>query len=130
LATDAIIGTFQPFSAAGTSYVLLHHVMGSAGGARGVWAYVEGGMGALSEAIATSAKAKGVEILLNASIEEILVANGRISGVRLEGGEVVHASRVASGVGAHLTFEKRWIPPISQGHSGEQCTTSITPVPR
>ena len=37
LATDAIIGTFQPISAPGTGYVLLHHVMGSAGGARGVW---------------------------------------------------------------------------------------------
>ena len=50
LATDAIIGTFQPISAPGTAYVLLHHVMGAAGGARGVWGYVEGGMGALTRA--------------------------------------------------------------------------------
>ncbi|MGH8482633.1 MAG: phytoene desaturase family protein, partial [Nevskiaceae bacterium] len=52
LATDAIIGTFQPISAPGTAYVLLHHVMGRAGGARGVWGYVEGGMGALTQALA------------------------------------------------------------------------------
>src|SRR5262245_8101770 len=51
LATDAVIGTFQPISAPGTAYVLLHHVMGMAGGARGVWGYVEGGMGALTQAI-------------------------------------------------------------------------------
>ena len=110
LATDAIIGTFQPYSAPGTSYVLLHHVMGAAGGARGVWAYVEGGMGALSEAIASSAKAKGVEIRVNESIEEILVANGKTTGVRLTGGEVINTSSVASSVDPHLTFEKMLDP--------------------
>ncbi len=106
LATDAIIGTFQPYSAPGTAYVLLHHVMGSAGGARGVWAYVEGGMGALSEAMAASAREQGVEIRVNAAIEEIQAANGRIMGVRLAGGEVIQAKRVASSVDPHLTFEK------------------------
>ncbi len=111
LATDAIIGSFQPYSAPGSSYVLLHHVMGEAGGARGVWAYVEGGMGALSDAIAASAQEQGVEIRLNESIEEIQVADGRITGVRLEGGEVIQASRVASSVDPHLTFEKM-IDPI------------------
>src|SRR5690606_35601821 len=57
LATDAIIGNFQPISAPGTAYVLLHHVMGSAGGARGVWGYVQGGMGGLTQAMAKSAEA-------------------------------------------------------------------------
>jgi phytoene dehydrogenase-like protein len=110
LATDAIIGTFQPYSAPGTSYVLLHHVMGAAGGARGVWAYVEGGMGALSDAMAASARAEGVEIRLNEAVEKIEVADGQITGVRLEGGEVIHARRVASSVDAHLTFEKMMDP--------------------
>ncbi|MGQ0529900.1 MAG: phytoene desaturase family protein, partial [Panacagrimonas sp.] len=55
LATDAIIGSFAPPSAPGSGYVLLHHVMGMAGGARGVWGYVEGGMGALTQAMARSA---------------------------------------------------------------------------
>lgn len=106
LATDAIIGTFQPYSAPGTSYVLLHHVMGAAGGARGVWAYVEGGMGALSDAIAASALAKGVEIRLNESIDEIQVDNGQVTGVRLASGEVIQTRRIGSSVDAHLTFEK------------------------
>ena len=35
LATDAIIGAFAPPSAPGTAYVLLHHILGTAGGARG-----------------------------------------------------------------------------------------------
>jgi len=110
LATDAIIGTFQPYSAPGSSYVLLHHVMGAAGGARGVWAYVEGGMGALSEAIASSAREKGVDIRLDSAIEEILVSKGRITGVRLTGGEEIRARTVGSCVDAHLTFEKLMDP--------------------
>jgi phytoene dehydrogenase-like protein len=110
LATDAIIGTFQPYSAAGTSYVLLHHVMGAAGGARGVWAYVEGGMGALSEAIASSAKEQGVEIRIETAIEEILVEGDRVTGVRLENGEIVKTRRIASSVDPHLTFEKMLSP--------------------
>ena len=42
LATDAIIGAFLSISSPGSAYVLLHHVMGEAGGARGVWGYVQG----------------------------------------------------------------------------------------
>jgi phytoene dehydrogenase-like protein len=106
LATDAIIGTFQPISAPGTAYVLLHHVMGQAGGARGVWGYVEGGMGALTQAMANSAQDAGVEIRCGASVSEILVTNGRVRGVRLESGEELTARRVASNLDAHLTFEK------------------------
>ena len=33
LATDAVIGAFASISQPGTAYVLLHHVMGTAGGA-------------------------------------------------------------------------------------------------
>ena len=106
LATDAVIGTFQPISAPGTAYVLLHHVMGSAGGARGVWGYVEGGMGGLSQALARAAEAAGVEIRLKSPVEEITVAGGAVSGVRLAGGEHLPARRVASNVDAHHTFER------------------------
>ena len=106
LATDAIIGTFQPISAPGTAYVLLHHVMGSAGGARGVWGYVEGGMGALSNAIARSAQVQGVEIRCDAEVERIRITNGRTTGVRLASGEEISARRVASCLNPHLTFER------------------------
>ncbi len=106
LATDAIIGNFQPVSAPGTAYVLLHHVMGSAGGARGVWGYVEGGMGALSNAIAASAKSRGVDIRTNAAVEAITVSGKQVKGVRLADGQEFQARRVASNVDAHLTFDK------------------------
>ncbi len=106
LATDAIIGSAQPISAPGGAYVLLHHVMGSAGGARGVWGYVEGGMGGLSQAMARSAEENGVEIRLNVAVEHIQVESGRATSVRLNNGEQFSARRIASSVDAHLTFEK------------------------
>lgn len=43
-------------------YVLLHHVMGGLEGMQGAWGYVQGGMGALSDAIASSATAYGASI--------------------------------------------------------------------
>jgi phytoene dehydrogenase-like protein len=45
LATDAVIGAMVSPRQNGSAYVLLHHVMGEAAGKKGVWAYVEGGMG-------------------------------------------------------------------------------------
>jgi phytoene dehydrogenase-like protein len=51
LATDAIIGAFLSISSPGSAYVLLHHVMGEAGGARGVWGFVQGGMGGLANSL-------------------------------------------------------------------------------
>src|SRR5437870_11437506 len=59
LSTDAIIGAMATPSMPGTAYVLFHHVMGQCDRVRGVWGYVRGGMGALSDAIAASAKEKG-----------------------------------------------------------------------
>ena len=56
ISTDAIIGAFATPSMPGTAYVLFHHVMGECDGVRGVWGYVRGGMGALSNAIAAAAQ--------------------------------------------------------------------------
>lgn len=44
------------------SYVLLHHVMGELDGKQGAWAFVFGGMGAVSDALAKSALSYGAEI--------------------------------------------------------------------
>lgn len=106
LATDAIIGTFQPISAPGTAYVLLHHVMGSAGGARGVWGYVEGGMGSLTQAMAKACEEAGVTIQTDAEVESIQIVDGKARGVALTSGQQLRAERVVSNVDAHLTFEK------------------------
>jgi phytoene dehydrogenase-like protein len=106
LATDAIIGAFDSISSPGTAYVLLHHVMGEAGGARGVWGYVEGGMGGLADALEKACRDLRVDIQREAEVGRIAVVDGAVRGVLLEGGGVIEAPVVASSVDAHLTFER------------------------
>jgi phytoene dehydrogenase-like protein len=104
LATDAIIGAFASPSMPGTAYVLFHHVMGETNGKRGVWAYVKGGMGGLTQALAKAATDLGVEIRTNAEVKKIIVRDGAINGVTLRDGNEFEALRVASGVDCNVTF--------------------------
>ena len=106
LATDAIIGAMASPSMPGTAYVLFHHVMGECDGARGVWGYVRGGMGGISNAIAAAAREKGAEIRTNAEVAKILVKDGAVRGVALADGTEILAPRVASGLDANVTFLK------------------------
>ncbi len=104
LATDAVIGANGGPRSPGTAYILLHHVMGSVAGHRGLWGFVRGGMGGVSNAIADSARSRGVEIRTKAGVEHIKIANGRARGVVLEGGEEIDASMVISNLTPQLTF--------------------------
>jgi phytoene dehydrogenase-like protein len=104
LATDAIIGAMASPSMPGTAYVLFHHVMGECDGVRGVWGYVRGGMGGISNAIAAAARERGAEIRTGAEVSRILVKNGAVRGVALADGTEIRAPRVASGVDANVTF--------------------------
>jgi phytoene dehydrogenase-like protein len=106
IATDAIIGAFMAPSMPGTAYVLFHHVMGETNGKRGVWSYVRGGMGALTQALAAAARDLGVDIRTQAEVTSILTRRGRVTGVALANGDEFDAKRVASSVDCHLTFEK------------------------
>jgi phytoene dehydrogenase-like protein len=104
LATDGVIGANGGPRSPGTAYILLHHVMGSVGGHRGLWGFVRGGMGAVSNAIAASAKSRGAEIRTNAGVTQIKVSNGRAKGVVLESGEEIETSMVISNLTPQLTF--------------------------
>src|SRR5438093_5314481 len=86
LATDAIIGAMAAPSMPGTAYVLFHHVMGECDGVRGVWGYVRGGMGRISEALAAAASGRGAEVRVNAPVGRRLVRDGRAHGVALDDG--------------------------------------------
>src|SRR5438094_100135 len=106
LATDAIIGAMASPSMPGTAYVLFHHVMGEAGGTRGVWAYMRGGMGGITQALAGAARNLGAEIRCEAEVQRILVRDGRAQGVALANGDELHAPLVASNADANVTFLK------------------------
>ena len=57
---DGIVGNFNSPYAPGSAYVLLHHVFGEVNGKKGVWAHAIGGMGAITQAMAKCAAARGV----------------------------------------------------------------------
>jgi phytoene dehydrogenase-like protein len=104
LATDGVIGANGGPRSPGTAYILLHHCMGGVAGHRGLWGFVRGGMGAVPEAIAASARAKGAEIRTSAAVSKILVRSGRVTGVVLASGEEIDAPVVASNLDPKLTF--------------------------
>lgn len=47
------------------SYTLLHHVIGGIEQYKGAWAYPKGGMGAVSDAISSSAESYGAHLFTN-----------------------------------------------------------------
>ncbi len=104
MSASGIIGTFQGVRSPGTAYVLLHHYMGEIDGAFRAWGIPRGGTGGISEAIASAARAAGVEIRTEAPVARIDVRNGRANGVVLESGEEIAAGTVLSSVDSHVTF--------------------------
>ena len=106
MASAGIIGTALGVHSPGSSYILLHHVMGDVDGSIGAWGLARGGMGAISNAIAGALKEHGGEIRTNAGVEQILVKNGKATGVVLEGGEEIYARIVVSNLDAKRTFTK------------------------
>ncbi len=90
----------------GTAYVLFHHVMGETNGKRGVWGYVRGGMGGLTQALAKAAQSVGVTIRCEAEVSRILTKDGAIRGVALANGDEFLAPVVASNADACVTFTK------------------------
>jgi phytoene dehydrogenase-like protein len=104
LATDGVIGANGGPRSAGTAYILLHHCMGSVAGHRGLWGFVRGGMGAVSEAIAGSARDKGAEIRTAAPVRCVLMRGGKAAGVVLENGDEFYAPVVASNCDPKRTF--------------------------
>jgi phytoene dehydrogenase-like protein len=104
LATDAIIGAMASPSMPGTAYVLFHHVMGETAGRRGVWGYVRGGMGGLTQALAAAARDLGADVRCDAEVARIVVRGGAAVGVALANGDEYRAPVVASNADACVTF--------------------------
>jgi len=103
---SGIIGTFLGPRSPSTAYVLLHHYMGEIDGAFRAWGFAKGGTGGIAEAIASSARALGAEIRVNASVKQVIVKGGRATGVALENGDEVDAAVVLSSADPFVTFLK------------------------
>lgn len=109
LATDAVIGANAGPSTPGTAYVLFHHVMGECNGAKGVWGYMRGGMGGLTQSLARACLELGVDIYTGYGVQQIMVENGVATGVVVDGKEI-RARAVASNADPNVTFRKLMRP--------------------
>jgi phytoene dehydrogenase-like protein len=101
---SGIIGTFLGPRSPGSAYVLLHHYLGELDGSYRAWGFAKGGTGAISEAIASAARAAGAEIRTEASVRRVLSKNGRAGGVVLADGEEIEAPVVVSSLDPRRTF--------------------------
>lgn len=106
MATPGIIGTALGVYSPGSSYILLHHVMGDVDGSIGAWGLARGGMGAISNALAGAVAEHGGAIKTNAAVRKVLVENRRAAGVVLENGDEIRARVVVSNLDAKRTFTR------------------------
>jgi phytoene dehydrogenase-like protein len=94
-------GPYHPGSALG----LLFHLLGGGDGeVQGFYGHVIGGMGAITQALASAARKLGVEILTSSPVAKIDVRDGRSRGVLLENGTEISSRLVLSNADPKRTF--------------------------
>jgi len=104
LALDAVLGTNYGPRSPGTVLALLYRAAASQGVE--ALAQPQGGLGALSEALARAATAAGAQIRTAAPVARILVREDRAAGVQLASGEEICATSVVSSADPKATFLK------------------------
>jgi phytoene dehydrogenase-like protein len=73
------------------------------------WPFPAGGQQGVADALVRVAEADGVRIRTNAHVADIIVTNGRVAGVRLDGGEELGARAVVSSISARPLLDM--LPP-------------------
>lgn len=104
LVNDGLIGTNLGPRDRGTGYVLAHHLAGRVLGIQGAWAFVRGGMGALTQALASVARAYGADIYTDANVARIVTYDDSAVAVLLDDGREIPALTVASNAHPVTTF--------------------------
>ena len=96
-ALQGLIGTLAGPADPGTAFVGFYHELGEATEPPGAWGYARGGMGAVTRALESAARAAGAQVTLGQPVERVLIENGRARGVVLrDGGREVRARAVLS----------------------------------
>ncbi len=106
LGFDGVVGNYASPYTPGSAYVLLHHVFGEVNGVKGAWGHAIGGMGAITQAMASAARAAGVEIRTGEGVGEVLVENQRAVGVLTSDGETLRARAVVANVNPKLLYQQ------------------------
>jgi phytoene dehydrogenase-like protein len=80
-------------------------VFGEVNGKQGVWGHAIGGMGAITQAMASVAGEHGVRIDVRSAVREVIVERGRATGVVLDDGTPVRARAVIANVDPQHLFQ-------------------------
>jgi len=94
-------GPYQPGTAIG---LLFHLLSGGEHELQGFYGHVIGGMGSITQALATSARKLGAEIRTSAPVAQVNVRDGRARGVVLQDGTEIPARMVLSNADPKRTF--------------------------
>ena len=103
---DGVVGNYASPYTPGSAYVLLHHVFGEVNGKKGAWGHAIGGMGAITQAMAQAAQARGTVIRVSTPVREVLVEGDRAVGVVTDSGETLRAAAVISNLNPKLLYLK------------------------
>jgi phytoene dehydrogenase-like protein len=94
-------GPYQPGTLMGLAF---HMLTGGEESVPGFFGHVLGGMGAISDAIASAGRSHGLEIRVGGSVARIMVRDGTASGVALDDGTELTARVVLSSADPKRTF--------------------------
>ena len=119
---DGVVGNYASPYTQGSAYVLLHHVFGEVNGKKGAWGHALGGMGAITQAMARACEAKGVNIITDAAVREVITERGRAVGAVTEDGRSFRAKVVVANVHPKLLFTKLVDPGVQPADFRERMT--------
>jgi len=105
LSFDSVLGSHMGPRSPNTVFGFLYRRLGDVYGFVGP-AVVKGGMGAVGDALAASAKAAGVTLRRNAKVVRILTDCYRATAVELADGESIKANIIVSNVDPKATFKQ------------------------
>jgi len=104
LSVSGVIGTWAGPRSPGTAFVMLHHHLDQTGGGAAGWGFPRGGMGAVTQALAASARAFGAQIVTDAPVARVDVRGGEVTGVTLADGRAVRARTVITTAHPRISF--------------------------
>jgi phytoene dehydrogenase-like protein len=105
LSVSGVIGTWAGPRSPGSAYVMAHHHVGDIGdGHIGAWGFPRGGMGGVTQALASAARSFGVEIRTESPVAHITTASGAVTGLVLANGTEISAATVITTTHPQISF--------------------------
>ena len=100
----AMVSTWGGPQTPETAFVYGYHACGEYDDVFGRWAVPVGGMGAITQALRRGCEHHGAVVRTGALVEEVAIKSGRVTGVRLAGGEIVEGRTVLSNASLKTTL--------------------------